>query len=159
LSPITVLGHLQRGGIPTPFDRVLATRFGTHAAEMLAEGKYNQMVCMKGAEVTSVPLEKVAGRTKLVPLDPARRHELRRLIPVDVPWARATPGIAMASANGRHGTSFDEGGIPCRLYFAKALEKVPASFCDHQLHGCNCERLLIVICLLLRKSRLPSVLG
>ncbi len=64
---VTVLGHLQRGGIPTPFDRVLATRFGTYAAEMLAQGSYNQMVCMKGSEVTSVPLEKVAGKVKLVP--------------------------------------------------------------------------------------------
>ena len=46
---VTVLGHLQRGGIPTPFDRVLATRFGTYAAEMLAEGVYNHMVCTEGA--------------------------------------------------------------------------------------------------------------
>ncbi|MBM3995046.1 MAG: 6-phosphofructokinase [Planctomycetes bacterium] len=66
---VTVLGHLQRGGIPTPFDRVLATHFGTYATEMLAAGKYNHMVCLRGSEVTSVPLEKVAGRTKLVPLD------------------------------------------------------------------------------------------
>ena len=36
---VTVLGHLQRGGIPTPFDRILATRFGTYAAEMLAQGR------------------------------------------------------------------------------------------------------------------------
>ncbi len=76
---VTVLGHLQRGGIPTPFDRVLATRFGTHAAEMLAEGKYNRMVCMKGAEVTSVPLEKVAGQTKLVPLDHPLIRAARRV--------------------------------------------------------------------------------
>ena len=54
---VTVLGHLQRGGIPTPFDRILATRFGTYAAEMLAEGIYNHMVCLKGSEVDSVPLE------------------------------------------------------------------------------------------------------
>ena len=66
---VTVLGHLQRGGIPTPFDRVLATRFGTHGAEMLAEGVYNQMVCQKGSTVTSVPLEAVAGKLKLVPPD------------------------------------------------------------------------------------------
>jgi len=76
---VVVLGHLQRGGIPTPFDRVLATRFGTHAAEMIAEGKYNQMVCMKGADVTSVPLEKVAGRTKLVPLDHPLIRSARRV--------------------------------------------------------------------------------
>jgi 6-phosphofructokinase len=66
---VTVLGHLQRGGIPTPFDRILATRLGTYAAEMLAEGVYNRMVALKGSEVTSVPMEAVAGKLKLVPLD------------------------------------------------------------------------------------------
>ncbi|GIW79710.1 MAG: ATP-dependent 6-phosphofructokinase [Gemmatales bacterium] len=66
---VTVLGHLQRGGVPTPFDRILATRLGTHAVELLAEGKYNRMVCVKGAEVTSVPIEQVAGKLKTVPLD------------------------------------------------------------------------------------------
>ena len=66
---VTVLGHLQRGGIPTPYDRVLATRFGVYAADMLAEGIYNRMIALKGSEVTSVPLEEVAGRTRNVPLD------------------------------------------------------------------------------------------
>src|SRR5262245_42567037 len=66
---VTVLGHLQRGGGPTPFDRILATRFGTYAAEMLARGEYNRMVALKGGEVTSVPLEHVAGKVKLVPPD------------------------------------------------------------------------------------------
>jgi len=66
---VTVLGHLQRGGLPTPFDRILATRFGTHAAEMLSEGVYNRMVCLHGSEVTSVPLEQIAGKIKLVPPD------------------------------------------------------------------------------------------
>ena len=76
---VTVLGHLQRGGIPTPFDRVLATRFGTHGAEMLAEGVYNRMVCQKGAEITSVPLEQVAGKIKLVPLDHPLIRAARRV--------------------------------------------------------------------------------
>jgi len=66
---VTVLGHLQRGGVPTAFDRILATRFGTHAADMLAEGKYNRMVAMRGGNVTSVPIEEVAGKVKLVPPD------------------------------------------------------------------------------------------
>lgn len=66
---VTVLGHLQRGGSPTPYDRILATRFGTHAVELLAEGNYNRMVCLKGAQVTSVPIEDVAGKLKTVPLD------------------------------------------------------------------------------------------
>jgi phosphofructokinase-like protein len=76
---VTVLGHLQRGGIPTPFDRVLATRFGTHAAEMLAEGTYNHMVSMRGADVTSVPLEQVAGKLRLVPLDHPLIRAARRV--------------------------------------------------------------------------------
>ncbi len=76
---VTVLGHLQRGGIPTPYDRVLATRFGTFAAEMLSQGIYNQMVCMKGSDVTSVPLELVAGKIKLVPPDHALVRAARRV--------------------------------------------------------------------------------
>lgn len=76
---VTVLGHLQRGGIPTPFDRVLATRFGTHAAEMLSQGIYNHMVCMKGSEITSVPLEQVAGKIKLVPPDHPLIRSARRV--------------------------------------------------------------------------------
>ena len=66
---VTVLGHLQRGGVPTPFDRILATRFGTFAAEMLARGEYNCMVALRGAEVVAVPLAEVAGKVKLVPPD------------------------------------------------------------------------------------------
>jgi 6-phosphofructokinase len=76
---VTVLGHLQRGGIPTPFDRIMATRFGTHAAELLAEGKYNRMVCLRGSEVTSVAIEKVAGKLKLVPPDHALIRAARRV--------------------------------------------------------------------------------
>jgi 6-phosphofructokinase len=76
---VTVLGHLQRGGVPTPRDRILATRFGTYAAELLAQGKYNRMVCLKGDEVTSVPIEQVAGRLKLVPLDHPLIRAARRV--------------------------------------------------------------------------------
>ena len=76
---MTVLGHLQRGGVPTPFDRILATRLGTHAAELLAEGTYNRMVCLKGIEVTSVPIKKVAGNLKLVPPDHPLIRAARRV--------------------------------------------------------------------------------
>jgi 6-phosphofructokinase len=76
---VTVLGHLQRGGVPTPFDRVLATRFGTCAAELLNDGRYNCMVAMKGAQVTSVPLELVAGKVKLVPPDHPLIRSARRV--------------------------------------------------------------------------------
>jgi 6-phosphofructokinase 1 len=68
---LTSLGHVQRGGTPTPTDRLLCTRLGTTAAELLFRGVYNVMVAVQGAECVPVPLEKVAGKVKLVPPDHA----------------------------------------------------------------------------------------
>lgn len=64
-----VLGHLQRGGSPTTFDRLLALRFGAAAVRFIAEGKRNVMVTFHPPEMTSVPLPNVVSKTKLVPLD------------------------------------------------------------------------------------------
>ena len=58
---VTVLGHVQRGGTPTEFDRVLATRYGYHAAELVAAGNFGRMVSLQGTEMTSVPLKWVEG--------------------------------------------------------------------------------------------------
>lgn len=66
---ITALGHLQRGGIPTATDRVLCTQFGVRAAELVLEGKFGNMVALRGTEFVPVPLEDVAGKKRLVPLD------------------------------------------------------------------------------------------
>ena len=66
---VTSLGHIQRGGIPTANDRLLCTRLGTKAGQLLAEGVYNVMVAIRGQECVSVPLEKVAGITRTVPKD------------------------------------------------------------------------------------------
>ena len=63
----TQLGHVQRGGTPTPYDRVLATRFGWYAAKMVANGEFGRMVVLKGDECDSVPIEDVANRTRNVP--------------------------------------------------------------------------------------------
>ncbi len=68
-SRYVVLGHLQRGGSPTAFDRVLATRMGTKAVELLIEGNYGQMVALKSPYIVPVPLEQVVGCTKNVPPD------------------------------------------------------------------------------------------
>jgi 6-phosphofructokinase 1 len=68
---VTSLGHMQRGGVPTPADRLLCTRLGVKAAELLAEGVYNVMVALKNNECVPVPLEKVAGVKKTVPLNHA----------------------------------------------------------------------------------------
>lgn len=66
---VTSLGHVQRGGVPSAFDRTLCTLLGTKAAELLAEGVYNIMVSYKEGICKPVPLEQVAGKRKTVPLD------------------------------------------------------------------------------------------
>jgi 6-phosphofructokinase 1 len=67
----TVLGYIQRGGTPSPMDRVLATRYGSAAADMIAERNYGKMVALRNTEIVAVPLTDVAGKTKLVePNDP-----------------------------------------------------------------------------------------
>jgi ATP-dependent phosphofructokinase / diphosphate-dependent phosphofructokinase len=63
---VTVLGHVQRGGSPTPFDRVLATRMGVHAANLAVRGEFNRMVCLRGTRIESVELEKALAEMKLV---------------------------------------------------------------------------------------------
>jgi len=63
----TILGHIQRGGTPTPFDRILATRYGVEAAVIAARGESGKMVALHGDEIVSVPLESVACGPRLVP--------------------------------------------------------------------------------------------
>lgn len=63
------LGHLLRGGPPSAFDRVIAARFGTAAVRTLARGQHGVMVTLEAGTIGSVPLTRVAGRTKSVPLD------------------------------------------------------------------------------------------
>ncbi len=65
----TILGHVQRGGTPVAFDRVLASQFGYQAVELVAEDAWNQMVVHQRGEITTVPIQDVAGRQRLVPLD------------------------------------------------------------------------------------------
>ncbi len=63
---VTVLGHLQRGGTPTAFDRVLATKFGVAACRLAAEGKFGQMVALRGATIEPVLIKDAISRQKLV---------------------------------------------------------------------------------------------
>jgi 6-phosphofructokinase 1 len=76
---VTSLGHVQRGGIPSAADRLLTTRLGAKAAELLADGVYNVLVAVRAGECVPVPLEEVAGRKKLVPLDHHWIDTARRL--------------------------------------------------------------------------------
>ena len=65
-SRVTVLGHLQRGGSPSTRDRFIATRFGMKAVELIAEGKFGYMVCLRNDRIESAPLEEAIGKQKLV---------------------------------------------------------------------------------------------
>ena len=64
-----VLGHIQRGGTPTAFDRVLATRFGLHAIDAVHEGDWGKMVALRGTDIVRVPLAEATAELKTVPLE------------------------------------------------------------------------------------------
>ncbi len=72
----TVLGHVQRGGTPTAFDRVLATRFGTHAIRAVADGAFGAMVALRGTEIVQVPIAAAVRELKLVPPERYAEAEL-----------------------------------------------------------------------------------
>ena len=67
-TSVTALGHVQRGGTPTATDRVLATRYGVEAAEMVMRGDFGRMAALHGTTMTSIPLSEVEG-VKTVDLD------------------------------------------------------------------------------------------
>ncbi|HIY29008.1 MAG TPA: 6-phosphofructokinase, partial [Firmicutes bacterium] len=66
---VVVPGHFQRGGSPCPYDRVLSTRFGTAAAQLIINKNYGNMVALQNGEIVPVPLKEVAGKLKTVPTD------------------------------------------------------------------------------------------
>ena len=69
---VTILGHVQRGGTPTAFDRVLSTRFGIAAIDAVHDGEFGSMVALRAGEIIRVPLADAVGELKLV--DPALYH-------------------------------------------------------------------------------------
>ena len=75
----TILGYIQRGGSPSPMDRILATRLGAHAVELIAEKKFGLMVTQIGDGVTSVPLAQVGGKLRLVPADHSLIRKSRKM--------------------------------------------------------------------------------
>ena len=64
-----MLGHLQRGGPPSAYDRMLATRFGSFAVELLKRGEFGVMTALRSPDIVAVPLECVVGRTRTVPIN------------------------------------------------------------------------------------------
>jgi ATP-dependent phosphofructokinase / diphosphate-dependent phosphofructokinase len=65
---VTILGHIQRGGTPTAFDRVLATRFGIAAIDSMDDGDYGMMVALRGTDIVRVPIGEAV--TELKTVDP-----------------------------------------------------------------------------------------
>jgi 6-phosphofructokinase 1 len=68
-SRVTILGYVQRGGTPSPADRLLATRLGTACARVIHQGRFGSMVAARGEGTEPVPLSEIVGRRKVVPLD------------------------------------------------------------------------------------------
>jgi phosphofructokinase-like protein len=66
---LTVLGHVQRGGTPTPSDRILGSRFGVAAIDAITRGESNVMTALRGEQIVLVPLDEIAGKVKQVPID------------------------------------------------------------------------------------------
>lgn len=62
----TILGYIQRGGSPSPADRILATRYGSYAARLIHDGNFGTMVSLIKGDITSVPLSEVGGKTRLI---------------------------------------------------------------------------------------------
>jgi len=63
---VAVLGHIQRGGSPSPFDRILGTRFGVAATDLVARGEFGRMVCLRHSRVESVNIAEAVGQLKVV---------------------------------------------------------------------------------------------
>jgi 6-phosphofructokinase 1 len=77
----TILGYIQRGGSPSPYDRLLATSFGAHAVELIAREDYGKMVIRKDNAISDIPLSEVGDKVRLVPKD----HPLiQRAIGLDI---------------------------------------------------------------------------
>ena len=75
----TVLGYIQRGGSPTPMDRILATRYGSFATQCIADGCFDSMVAIKNNDLTTVPLEDVGGKLRLVEPDLGLIQKARKM--------------------------------------------------------------------------------
>ena len=95
---VTVLGHIQRGGTPTAYDRILATRFGLKAADLVAAGEFGQMAALRGDDVVAVSLEEATAELKTVPRRLVRRRP--RVLRLTLEPRRGTRGAAGAERPG-----------------------------------------------------------
>lgn len=75
----TILGHVQRGGVPTPQDRVLATKYGAEAIDLVLKKKFGRMVALQNNRIVSIPIQKAVGKLKLVPKNSGLIRSLREM--------------------------------------------------------------------------------
>jgi phosphofructokinase-like protein len=75
----TILGYIQRGGSPSGMDRILATRYGAYAVELIARKQFGEMVCLKGDRIDSLPLSETGGKLRLVPLNHPLIEKARKM--------------------------------------------------------------------------------
>jgi 6-phosphofructokinase 1 len=75
----TILGYIQRGGSPSPMDRILATRYGAYAVELIAENRFGQMVASQKGNITSVPLSDAGNKLKTIPSDFSLIEKARKM--------------------------------------------------------------------------------
>ncbi len=85
-SRVTILGHVQRGGTPSPADRILATTLGAAATETIARGEFGVMVASKEDGYTTIPLADVSGR--------------RKMVPPDHPWVKTARALGVCFGDG-----------------------------------------------------------
>jgi 6-phosphofructokinase 1 len=103
---VTILGHLVRGGSPTPFDRLLGTYFGCEGVRLAVEGQFGRLVVLKGKDIASISLTDVAGKIRTVPLDSMMVKAARSLgISLGVEWEKLremakNPELAEENING-----------------------------------------------------------
>ena len=141
---VCVLGHLQRGGAPTRFDRLLCTRFGARAVQIIADGKYGQMVALRPPDTVAVKLSDAIGRLRAVPWTATWSKQLGRWGSVSVSRRRRTGNQPFGFNCGNRITSRmlswprsimhrrsmpmpmpPAGGMPC----SSATRKSSSSFC------------------------------
>ncbi len=75
----TILGYIQRGGSPTPTDRLLASSYGAYAVDLIAQGNFGEMVMKNGESISSLPLSEVGGKLRLVQKDNSLLKKARGL--------------------------------------------------------------------------------
>lgn len=96
---VTVLGYLQRGGSPTAFDRLLATRFGSTAVHLIAQGRVGHMVALRDGQIAAIPLNEAVSQPKPVPLE---SDLVRVAVGLNICLGDSRQGIGAGPEHARH---------------------------------------------------------